>query len=299
MGLSLKELKKNSTMSHPGSDINSIRPLYKVANYLGLVPPYKAEEAKINFKYKCYCAGLTLIIICAHIRNFMALSSKYKSTTYDVLMIFIAYNVETFFSIVNILLSGFGDLKKFKLFINRFEKIDEDLKMVHKRKTKFFDKTMMQFVVVQVIIFGIFLYDFFAAFKAMDMTYYLIFLLSDYEHYMNVIMVLLIYNYALSIKLRFEFFNKKIRRTIKSYLKEPNKELQNKMCEELNKINRIYKKLTELVINFNEIFGWPIFILCFFIGFAILDLVQQEITYNMDENGQIVVFLVMVVNAVS
>lgn len=267
--------------------IHFIKPLHYIAHLLGLVPPYHLNRGGKLILYKCYCVLITILF------NTFIIFSFYERiiTMYQYMNVTTAVIDSCVFSwqiisiCVSVYKSSFQNMNKFREMHDLFVNVDVLLNggiINYKRKYK--GSFCMELIAMNFIVIGTLIHDTIVSLSK-GKEYFYSEVLSEIAHYHNLINVLLIYNYALFLKIRLRRMNTLLKCTFKSNMRMVHSEKS--MVNLINQVRKIYTMLLEAAEVLNKLFGWQILFSIVTVGMVLLNIVDFAILAFLEEEPDI------------
>lgn len=292
-----------------GNNIDSIKPLYYIANFLALIPFYSDKKYCQPVRYKLYAVFIAVLLTSACISGILnIIETPTVNSTIFVLQL-ISFTLTTLSVILSVLITCFQNADTVNLFNERFREIDryfgnaKATKPIRSRSQFYWEFLSFHFIYISFL-----LYDVYISLDIYGVNYFKRYILRRVSLYSQMILVLLIHNYCVAIKLRFRKLNKhlsdngtqiyfqyvkiieieklKLRKSQKAYLK-------------IVEARNIFSRLTQLVHQFSRIFGWQILFLTAVVGIVTLELISRELSCVYTSQNRIKLFLICVLHMVS
>lgn len=272
--------------------IHSIKPLYRIANVLALVPPYEDLEKNKVIIYRCYSTIIILTLIVSFVFSMSGkIAQLYVNNNYNcptrstVIVIDVTlHSTMTISVIVAIFRGSFCNIKRFHLLTETFDKIDERMREIkYNYESEKSRKFYIEMYAVHIIAGFFYICNACIWINAVGFGIYCKFLQREIASYYNVIIMMLVYNYSIAIKQRFCVFNNFLSQLIQSPSNSDlivESTLQNKESNVaiMQRTRKMFSILSELVNIVNRLFGWHIFFLyaTTFVGFLeVINLIIQ------------------------
>lgn len=255
------------------TDIRYLKPLYIVANLLGLAPCYNFNNNKPSYPFWYKICGILnlLILLTIYMRFFITGIVKYRKYMTDTELIVdnLEYFLLNFFNVYTVLASFTFKKKYWFLLLKTFNSIDGLLKRKPNNNGSWFPLEFILFNIVMLCIFGMEMGIWFS-YNVNTYFYYIFMRLQFYHIFLFVFLICLL---SKNILIRYEYFNGIL-------LEELYKlQMENWTCRTLNvllelkleNLLMIYEHLTVLIQCFNDVFGW---ILLIFNGVIIMECLE-------------------------
>lgn len=298
----------------PENNISYIEPLYRLAVLLLIVPPYGLSKRYKVHIYKCCCVIQMLATVIFFILSvYGKVEDLYKKLDLTVAVIDVLYHGSLVLSLViTIGKAVFSNETTFRNFTQLFLSTDSFLENneIIKEKNKRF---RIEVISATVVASSLFVLDAVVWMKIVGFNTYCQFLQRELIHYCNILTVLLIYNYGVSLKQRFRQLHKSLENSLKILIVENEenceygfgdienlkqiytKEKQQERTTTWNRfmgLRKLFSNLNTLVDHFNRIFGWQIFFLyvVLFVGFievSNLSIIQLSEKRDMLKSGEV------------
>lgn len=283
----MDDFKHIKVLNEKRNVISYIKPIYQLANFLALSPPYNFDYIEKKTKagnYKYYPVIFVSFIISAYCYGMYGSVKKiypYSQTTTVVIQI-LFYFLIVLSNVISMLGGGFYSWKSWNLMLDTFSKVDSQVNFYKSESTS--NKTFyFQIFVGHVFLFIVFGFDIYVGVENYGMDIYQYYMCVRFQLYFILIEVILMCNFAISIKKRFKYFNDILRKiswnenklfVIKSKQKSITSLSLNSFGKltDLKSITRMFTVLSELVELYNKIFGWQILIL---MGIVLLSLLES------------------------
>lgn len=256
-------------------NISYINPLCQIALYIGLIPPYPVPKiSKTSLFYKFYAIFIIglLTYSCCYAVFVLADHSDNYSTTIMCVADILSFILMTTSTCIIILKSSLCNIQKHETFRKCFEKFDVTIKENLESPFRLYIQILFSHLTFLgftafCIVFSVRKFGWLASITHIH---------KFFEHYFNVIMVMLICNYVTSLKMRFEIINQRLTKTSNSE--------KNCAWKNVYDIRKFHYHLIDLTKQFNDIFGWDIFFLVIVVSIGLLGTVNSIITILYMEN---------------
>lgn len=277
--------------SNRKNSIHFIQPLHNIANVLALVPPYNNSNnnnGEFTFhKYYSVCMVTVLTVVLIFSINGRASEFYKEIDSVTPVLDVINQTLLTSSVCMAIMKASFLNIEDFKLLKTLFLKIDEGL-----RKEKYFTLGNNQFYLKtglsHVIIILMIIYDVWITTDAFGTNVCIYYLLREFNQYEIFLLVLIIYNYVLSLRIRMENINRllvDIGNNITHQLKEndiSNHYKNGDLSKNVKQLRRLYDIGNQLIEIINKVFGWQLLSLWIIMVTEILLTINIGIAVVMD-----------------
>lgn len=260
-----------------------IQPLYKLATLLTFAPPYNFDSGRlrVNILYKTYSlivigVHLYIYVFCAthldYLKQLVMTSRLLHHITYIILLM---YCSRTTMQIC------MGKRKTWKTFLEMFRELDNVLNIKYKNN-ELIIKTLL--FIAYFLTISIFAYEVYSRIELMGLEHLAFEIAAKMQPILVFTHVLLMSNFAISIKYRFQAINEGITNIfvnnhVKVFFIKDKAVDKNNVCT-LKEIATLYATASDLVDLFNAIFGWQIFMLFIIIFVVILKLFNLFLVYG-------------------
>lgn len=259
------------------TDIIYIKPLFVIAVCLGLSPPCSLLQ-DVKFKsYMFYCVLVITVLIC---QTTISVYARYctilKETTTTLIFTidFITSIVITAFLCIAISKS-ISKNKKFQLFINIFKQFDNSQNLLIESYKRF----LIQFIISHILITVFYIYNMYVTIKTNGFGMFIKTSPRVIDHYLLIILTMLVSNFAISIKSRLKWLNNTLKNTQKSLIMEDDDREETECSwKDIQKIRKLYCQLSKSITVFNEIFGWQILGITIAVSLGFLETINTVIT---------------------
>lgn len=287
-------------------DMNVLKPAYNVAKFFRLLPTYYDDRNQSSAKHKFYSVLEVFLVLSIYAYTLKLSMEEDPAMANKEVLFVLPYTISTLSLVFSILITAFWNYDTFKLFFNRFEIID---KYVNKRSSKTESnkkiRFYIEFVTIHIVFIFVTTYDAFTTIPLIGLSGYSKFFVKCCEHYLNAIMVLLMYNYCKFIRWGFMKFNNELEEIINSLdcskhgctKGQPVIKVYNNI-DEITKTKGVYTHLTDLIALFNKVFGWQILFIMVVIVTAMLEMINEEIRDNFSIGIDVIIFIWMIVDGV-
>lgn len=263
-------------------DISYFKHIHRFSNVFAMTPPYGPLNKSRITKFRIFATFWILITIVIYV------VSSYKKGNYSRLeenkIVFV---IESLFD--NILIVSIISLTVRVAFSNQihtYEKLAESFDKFELLLNNNFENMDMKLSCRRFQMESLCLTVYMVVFHTLHAIYwmrtvelinYLSFAQRDFTNLYNILLVLLIYNYGRSLKIRYKRLCETLSRNVTNfYLRENTrsqksgiKMYKKEVLRKLRNIRKAYKCLVDASEMFNDLYGWPILFLCMimFIGF--------------------------------
>lgn len=250
-------------------NIRYITLLFKLTNILAITPRYSFSKAKI-ISVRCsrfYSVFGAAIIITGSIFSFYGKSTIYKRIKVTIMVVdIIKQTSSTLLNLVSVLGISFFNLKNYSRFLNLLSTIDDkfsqNLSYFHKSKRNILYFELMCF---HIFLGTVYIFDISVKFSKRKSIAFSFYMFEIVQYYHSYVAILLIYNFSMVIKDRFEKVNESLLK-LKRCISNPNYlplQLFNTETKTKNikDILSLYTKICESVRLFNKIFGLEILLI--------------------------------------
>lgn len=256
------------------NDIRFVTPLYNLSTIMGISPPnnfqFKQSKSKIYEHLTVIrCVILTISFILSFLGN-MFYIYPYTHTTIALCegMLFLMMTMTT---IISTLRSGFWHREEWNNMIESFLILDDKFKIEPKGRNLF----MIEFILGHLVLFLVLSNDAYFNLIYYGFKTYKFYFFNRIQYYFVFLVVLLICNFALSIRNKYKCLNNLLINTFK------NKDSDNgKVSFSVTEFALIFSDLERLVCTFNTIFGWNILLIFGIVLLSLLSFVNLTIFYN-------------------
>lgn len=263
------------------TDLNYLKPLYNTATVFAIAPAYNFNLKKFTYStlYKVYSITTAIFYIGLYVYSLQG-SIKYfydKMYLAEIIVEILLHLTVLTTSLLSIFNSAFFKRKIWLEFLKKIQFFDIITKHLHTNKEKHF---LILELFGQILLILVLIQNCFVWIKKQGFELYQYYIVETLEYVYLYIIVVLISNFALVIKYRFETFNrlllnvfdcKRIKLRYIPYFK------QNFKIMELEKrifafsLNETFSLLSDLVHLYNEIFGITILT---YMGVALMGLLN-------------------------
>lgn len=262
-------------------DAQFISVLCRMGYILSIVPPlHKCSSVRFRFFYQWYTIFIFLVIM---VGNGLAIYGRckesYEGSPSTLVFTDIAVNIGTtitnVFSVVVLSLWKFDDFKLFyEIFSNANDCLLKNKNLTLSRCKAFY----IELILGHVCILLLFIYDAYVWINGLGFKIFRHYIFRDFQNYHLYITVMIIYNFAISMKHRFEEINDTLRKV--TNLPECKGSSINTQLVKMDKcdshlgvrqISQLYEVLLLQISLFNKLFGWQIFFMTFSIMMGLLN----------------------------
>lgn len=284
-------------------NINSIKPLYYVAKLFALVPPYHVLKRRLLIKNRFFAIGFTISTLACFVATlyFIVKTSKVKSQA--LFMVFLlSHAAATFQYVISVLISAFWQNNKIYEFISNFYEVDKQFpQIIKKDSTKKYNGFLLEIIATHLAYFLICASDLYFHIQFSGIMYFVYNrLLKRIETYLILIATLLMYNYCLCIKLRFQKLNAALKYLLHDHTEKFDANAKIRygietnslptICSDIRKIRVAYNLLTNMVSQFSTAFGFQIMFLYVYIAIIALEAIGNAIQSDGGNSSQLYFF---------
>lgn len=269
--------------------ISYMKQVYKLANILALAPPYNfdyIEKNNLVGTYKYYPIAMAIFVTTTYVYGMYGIVKKVfplaQTTTIVIQVLFYLFIVSS--NLMSMLGGGFYNWKAWNEMLDIFAKVDSQVGFSRIQKKSVITAFYIHIICGHALLLSVYSFDIYVGSTNYGMNIYQHYLCVRYQYYFIFIEVILMCNFAISIKQRFKYFNKMLK-TIstnnnkkifvvktKSISYAVPTELNSFGLNNLKSITRMFTVLSELIHLYNKIFGWQILIL---LGMVLLSLLES------------------------
>lgn len=276
-------------------NINSyIHPLYYIAMVLALVPPpfKQTRKSYCSVAYKLYVIVVTISLFSW---NSFSVYGRYRMVYPEINLtmasIDLASSVLRNLSTCTVIIrSSIFNTKKFHSFEILLINSDDNQKLLLKNLKQYHALTKLILINIFLIIY--ISYISYGIIKGNSLSRSVFYFYKYAECYYNIITVLLICNLVTVLRMRFQHFHKQLENISRNVLEKPLKTTgeisvqdtlssKDNLLRNLQDIRKYHCQLSELIKNFNGIYGYHIFFLIISVSSAFLEAVNYGITIIM------------------
>lgn len=277
---------------------NIVSPICRVAKLLAVEPFYNASSFGMRLQ-KCYAIFLVIALNCGYVASLYGkITETYARQNFTVVIIdAMSLTVLTAAITTAVIRSSFCNVEKFKTYMEYLGELRQMLKqerITNVMNNRFYIETIIAHIAMVLLL----TFDGFVWVKTVGVRIYTRYLFKDVTDYINMIVVLLIYNYVMILRNCFQKTNcclsninnncSKRSDSAKSEVKINNYVNNEKedAGEKVKTVRKMYALLSALVRICNTIFGWQIFFLCAIVLMGVLEVVNFTLVITVVENGR-------------
>ncbi|KAJ3658277.1 hypothetical protein Zmor_010027 [Zophobas morio] len=234
-------------------DIRFLKPLYYISSFWGLIPYYNFEKRSIENPKQEKIKSAMLIILIITGSLFSTAQKHQLFRNLNLCLDFVNDIVNCIIPVTVAIKVSFSDRDKWLRLNNSFQQIDKIFNNRGQQQSNFLRNPVFQcavnvlaFIIVMLYVMGTWCYHF--GIDVIFRTY----LVHTFCYNCNTVLFTLITNYALAFRCRYQDLNRYLNiDTLKTKYKNGSS-----LVPLLRQVGTLSRTLSEMVIIFNEIFGW-------------------------------------------